>query len=153
MDKKLEELRKTVLKYRTELAKDKAAANYSFNNGCYYRATELGKNKATATYYGLTRGTLMFQSLPEKGMKITLFKLIDLTEQGIADASKGNVKFYDLAIPDGFIPKEMIPDCLTAVLKAEGNSLALVPDGSFCWDDVALEWQPVEKSAIAEFCL
>ena len=131
MNKKLEELKRAVRKYRAEIGKDKAAA----------------------TYYGMTRGTLMFQSLPEKGMKITTFKLIDLTEQGLANEAKGNVKFYELAIPTGFIPVEMIPACLTAVLKAAGNSLAMVPDGSFCWDDVALEWQPVEKSAIAEFCL
>lgn len=130
-DKKLQELKKAVTMWKNKLGEDKNAA----------------------TYYGLTRGTLMFSSLPEKGMKITIFKLIDLTEQGLANEAKGKVKFYDLAIPDGFIPKEMIPDCLTAVLKEAGNSLALVPDGSFCWDEVALEWQPIEKSELAEFCL
>lgn len=131
MDKKLEALRKAVLKWRLAIGEDKNAA----------------------TYYGLTRGTLMFQSLPEKGMKITSFKLIDLTEQALVNQEKGNVKLYQVAIPAGFIPKEMIPDCLTAVLKTAGNSLAMVPDGSFCWDDVELDWKPVEKSAIAEFCL
>lgn len=131
MDKKLEELRKAVLKWRRAIGEDKNAA----------------------TYYGLTRGTLMFSSLPKKCMKITTFKLINLTEQGLANKERGNVKLYTLAIPTGFIPKEMIPDCLTAVLKADGNSLAMVPDGSFCWDEVALEWQPIEKSEIAEFCL
>jgi hypothetical protein len=130
-DKTLYELRKAVLKWRLESNKDKAAA----------------------TYYGLTRATLMFSTLPNKDMEIIKFRLVDQTESALINKEQSNIKFYDVAIPKGFIPKEMVADCLSATKQATTVLKALVPDGTFCWDEERLEWRPWYQTELLDFCL
>ena len=131
MDEKFQELKASVLEWRAKI----------------------GKQENAEFYYAQNRSWLMNETLPDKNLIIIPFRLIDKTKQGETIEHKDTVKLYDVAMFDGFIPREMVENCLTATKEDGFSKAAIVPAGTLCWDDTELEWKPVEKSEIAEFCL
>lgn len=117
----------------------------------------IGTDIAASTYYGLSRGTLMFMLLPVKGMKISKLVLVEPTGKNEAGEEVGKEHVYNIALTeDAESLFSSVGNCEgidEICLKASQVEKALIPDSTYCWSEEKLDWLPWQKSELKDFCI
>jgi hypothetical protein len=117
----------------------------------------IGTDIAASTYYGLSRGTLMFMLLPIKEMKISKLILVEPTGKNERGEEVGKERIYNVALTEdaeGLFSSVGSSEGLDEIcLKASRTEKAIIPDNIYCWNEDKLDWIPWQESELKEFCV